>query len=190
MRKKVATNRFALECHGLSKRFAGLEAVKNVTLQIAPGERRGIIGPNGAGKTTLFRLISGEFPVTSGTVRLFDQDVTRVPCHRRTHMGLGRTFQITNLFPTMTILDNLVVAAMGQRGMKFSMLRPLSTYRDLYQQAEQVLENVGMTERRGTSRTCPMVSSGRSKSLWRSFPTRRCFCWTSRQPGSLRLNRP
>lgn len=149
MREKVATNRFALECHGLSKRFAGLEAVSNVTLQIIPGERRGVIGPNGAGKTTLFRLISGEFPVTSGTIRLFDHDVTRVPCHRRTHMGLGRTFQITNLFPTMTVLDNLVVAAMGQRGTKFSMLRPLSTYRDLYQQAEQILENVGMTERRG-----------------------------------------
>ncbi len=163
MREKVTHTRLALECRGLSKRFAGLEAVSNVSLQIVPGERRGIIGPNGAGKTTLFRLISGEFPVTSGTIRLFDQDVTHVPCHRRTHMGLGRTFQITNLFPTMTILDNLVIAAMGQRGMKFSMLRPLSTYPDLYQQAERVLENVGMTERRGE--TVKNLSHGEQRQI-------------------------
>ena len=140
----------ALECHGLSKRFGGLDAVTKIELQIASGERRAIIGPNGAGKTTFFRLISGEFPATSGTIRLFQHDITRMPCHRRTHLGLGRTFQITNLFPTLTVLDNLVIAAMGQRGMKFSLLRPLSTYRDLYRQAEEILENVGMIDKRYT----------------------------------------
>jgi branched-chain amino acid transport system ATP-binding protein len=140
----------ALECHGLSKRFGGLDAVTKIELQIASGERRAIIGPNGAGKTTFFRLISGEFPATSGTIRLFQHDITRMPCHKRTHLGLGRTFQITNLFPTLTVLDNLVIAAMGQRGMKFSLLRPLSTYRDLYRQAEEILENVGMIDKRYT----------------------------------------
>jgi len=73
----------AIECEALTKRFVGLEALSHVTLQVEAGERRAIIGPNGAGKTTLFRLISGEFPVTSGTIRLFGREVTRMPCHRR-----------------------------------------------------------------------------------------------------------
>ncbi len=146
----MTENPLAVECHNLGKRFGGLEAVSKIELRIAAGERRAIIGPNGAGKTTLFRLISGEFPVTSGTIRLFQHDVTYMPCHKRTYLGLGRTFQITNLFPTLTVLDNLVIAAMGQRGMKFSLLRPLSTYRDLYRRAEEVLKNVGMIERRHT----------------------------------------
>lgn len=146
----MAEDPLALECHNLGKRFGGLEAVSRIELQITAGERRAIIGPNGAGKTTLFRLISGEFPVTSGTIHLFQHDVTRMPCHKRTYLGLGRTFQITNLFPTLTVLDNLVIAAMGQRGMKFSLLRPLSTYHDLYRRAEEILESVGMIERRHT----------------------------------------
>jgi len=138
----------ALQCHSLTKRFGGLEAVNKMELRVLPGERRAIIGPNGAGKTTLFRLISGQFPVTSGTIRLFDRDITRMPCHQRTYLGLGRTFQITNLFPTLTVLDNLVIAAMGLKAMKFSMARPLSTYRGLYAKADEVLERVGMAERR------------------------------------------
>jgi branched-chain amino acid transport system ATP-binding protein len=138
----------ALECKGLTKRFGGLEAVSRVDLSVASGERRAIIGPNGAGKTTLFRLISGEFPATSGTIRLFGREITQMPCHRRAGLGLGRTFQVTNLFPTMTVADNLVTAAMGLRSTKFSMIRPLSTYRDLYGLADGILARVGMIEKR------------------------------------------
>jgi len=138
----------AIECKALTKRFVGLEALSHVNLQVEAGERRAIIGPNGAGKTTLFRLISGEFPVTSGTIRLFGREVTRLPCHRRASLGLGRTFQITNLFPTMTVVDNLVTAVMGLRGTKFSMVRPLSTYKELYALAEEILTRVGMIEKR------------------------------------------
>jgi len=138
----------ALECEEVTRRFGGLEAVGGVSFRVAPGERRGIIGPNGAGKTTLFRLVSGEMPVTSGRIRLFGEDITRVPCHRRTHLGLGRTFQITNLFPTQTVVDNLVLAVLGRRRTKFSMLRPLWTYRDLRAMAEAALHTVGLAERR------------------------------------------
>ena len=109
----------ALECEELTKRFGGLEAVKQVNLRVEAGERRAIIGPNGAGKTTLFSLISGLYPVTSGTIRIFGKEITHVPCHRRTALGLGRTFQVTNLFPTLTVVENLVIAAMGLRGTKF-----------------------------------------------------------------------
>jgi len=147
IREEVA--RYALECEGLTKRFGGLEAVKQVNLRVEMGERRAIIGPNGAGKTTLFSLISGLYPITSGSIKTFGQDITHLPSHRRTYLGLGRTFQITNLFPTLTVLENLVIAAMGLKGMKFSMLRPLSTYRGLYERADAVLKNVGMAEKRG-----------------------------------------
>jgi branched-chain amino acid transport system ATP-binding protein len=138
----------ALRCEDVSRRFGGLEAVRGVTLAVAPGERRGIIGPNGAGKTTLFRLISGEMPVSAGRIHLFGRDITEVACHRRTHLGLGRTFQITNLFPTQTVADNLVLAVLGQTPTRFSMLRPLWTYREFYQRADAALETVGLADRR------------------------------------------
>jgi branched-chain amino acid transport system ATP-binding protein len=138
----------AVECEGVTRRFGGLEAVGEVDLRVAPGERRAILGPNGAGKTTLFRLISGEMPVTAGRVRLFGQDITQVPCHRRTHLGLGRTFQITNLFPTQTVVDNLVLAVLGLDPSKFSMLRPLWTYREHLARADAALETVGLADRR------------------------------------------
>jgi len=153
----------ALLCEGLTKRFAGLEAVKEVNLRVERGERRAIIGPNGAGKTTLFSLISGLHPVTSGSIRMLGQDVTRLPGYRRTSLGLGRTFQITNLFPTLTVLDNLVIAAMGVRKMKFSMLKPLSTYRKVYEQAAKALERAGMTDRR--SRVVKNLSYGEQRQI-------------------------
>jgi branched-chain amino acid transport system ATP-binding protein len=139
----------ALECTNLSKRFGGLDAVNKVNLQVQAGERRAILGPNGAGKTTFFRLLSGEFPVSSGSIRYFGRDITHMACHRRTRLGLGRTFQITNLFPTLSVLDNLVLAAMGLKKTKFSMLRPLSTYRDLQERAMGLLGKMGMTDRQG-----------------------------------------
>ena len=138
----------ALECIDLTKRFGGLEAVSRVNLQIVAGERRAIIGPNGAGKTTLFSLISGLHSIPSGSIKTFGQDITNLPAHRRTYLGLGRTFQITNLFPTLTVLENLVMASIGLRKMKLSMWRPLYTYRNFYERAERVLEHVGMTEKR------------------------------------------
>jgi branched-chain amino acid transport system ATP-binding protein len=134
----------ALQCQDVSKRFGGLDAVKGVNLSIKRGERRAIIGPNGAGKTTLFRLISGEFPVSSGMIRLFGNDITHLSCHKRAYLGLGRTFQITTLFPTLTVLENLVIAAMSLEGIKFSMLRPLFTHHILYERAYEILDRVGM----------------------------------------------
>jgi branched-chain amino acid transport system ATP-binding protein len=138
---------FALECQKLTKRFGGLDAVKEVTLSVGVGERRAIIGPNGAGKTTLFSLISGEIPVTSGRIQMFGRNITRMPSYKRVHLGLGRTFQITNLFPTLTVLENLLIAAVGLRGMKFSMFKPLTSYRGLLRHATNTLESVGMAEK-------------------------------------------
>jgi len=136
----------ALSCQKLTKAFGGLEAVKDVDLRVTHGERRAIIGPNGAGKTTFFNLINGQHPVTSGSIELLGRNVTKLPAHKRAAFGLGRTFQITNLFPTKSVIDNLVISAMGLMSTKFSMLRPLSSYRPLYDRAEGALKSVGLLE--------------------------------------------
>lgn len=141
------TETVALACQGLTKRFGGLEAVKDVNLSIAMGERRAIIGPNGAGKTTFFALISGLHPVSAGSVHIFNTDITHLPSHRRTGLGLGRTFQITNLFLSLTVLENIVLAVLGLQTIKFSMLRPLSTYKEPYRKGLELLDRLGMADK-------------------------------------------
>jgi len=137
-----------LELRALSKSFGGLRAVRDVTLKIMPGDRKAIIGPNGAGKTTLFNLITGIFPATSGQVVLFGQDVTRWPSHRRTALGMARTFQITSLFPKLTVLDNVLLAIQGLRRSKFVMWRFLSSYRDFYDRAHGLLDRARFLDRK------------------------------------------
>jgi branched-chain amino acid transport system ATP-binding protein len=124
--------------------------VRDVTFKIMPGDRKAIIGPNGAGKTTLFNLITGIFPATSGQVMLFGQDVTKWPSHRRTALGMARTFQITSLFPKLTVLDNVLLAIQGLRRSKFVMWRFLSSYRDFYDRAYGLLERARFLDRKDT----------------------------------------
>jgi branched-chain amino acid transport system ATP-binding protein len=139
-----------LELKGLSKSFGGLQAVRGVTFTVMPGDRKAIIGPNGAGKTTLFNLITGIFPSSSGQVLLFGRDVTTWQSHRRTALGMARTFQITSLFPRLTVLDNVLLAIKGLRRSKFVMWRFLSSYREVYDKAHQLLEQAGFTDRANT----------------------------------------
>jgi branched-chain amino acid transport system ATP-binding protein len=91
----------------VSRHFGSLVAVKDVSLTVEPGELRAVIGPNGAGKTTFFNLISGFFPPTAGRILLDGRDITRLPAHRRVAMGMARTFQITEIFPELTVRENL-----------------------------------------------------------------------------------
>src|SRR5215210_6244070 len=102
-----------LRLRGVGRRFGGVHAVRDVDLEVRPGERRAILGPNGAGKTTLFNLISGEFPPTAGSVELFGADVTGEPARKRAHMGLSRTFQTSRLFLGLSVEDNLYLAVLG-----------------------------------------------------------------------------
>jgi branched-chain amino acid transport system ATP-binding protein len=136
-----------LELKNLCKSFDGLQAVRDVTLQIMPGDRKAIIGPNGAGKTTLFNVITGIYPATSGQVVLFGQDVTSWPSHRRTALGMARTFQVTSLFPKLTVLDNVLLAIEGLRRSKFVMWRFLSSYKEVYEKAYHLLEQAGFLDR-------------------------------------------
>ena len=137
-----------LELRNLCKSFGGLQATRNVTLRIMPGDRKAIIGPNGAGKTTLFNLITGIYPVTSGQVLLFGQDVTTWPSHRRTALGMARTFQVTSLFPRLTVLDNVLLAIKGLRPTKFVMWRFLSSYKEVYEKAHHLLEQAAFIDRK------------------------------------------
>lgn len=140
----TATGAPVLEVRGLSKSFGGIRAVSNVNLTIRPGDRHGILGANGAGKTTVFNLICGVYPVTSGVVRLAGEDITRRPINYRVRRGLGRTFQITNLFQEMTVLENIILAtamAEAQYGQWFSRIDHLVGPRN---KAEKVLSKMGL----------------------------------------------
>ena len=137
-----------LALENLSINFGGLLAVAHVNLQVKVGERRAIIGPNGAGKTTLFNLISGDLAPTTGQVLLFGRDIARLPPHRRAAQGLARTFQITKLFPNLTVRENVLLACQALERTKFSMVRPLRTYRSLYARGEELLRAVGVWEQR------------------------------------------
>ena len=136
-----------LELRGLTKRFGGLQAVRSVDLRVFAGDRQAIIGPNGAGKTTLFNVITGILPATAGEVLLFGRDVTRWPSHRRTALGMARTFQITSLFPRLTVLDNVLLAITGLQPSKYVMWRFLSSYRRVYDRAHRLLDQAGYRDR-------------------------------------------
>ncbi len=134
----------ALSLSNVSKAFEGLRALDGVSLAVAAGERRAIIGPNGAGKTTLFGLISGETRAAEGQITLFGRDVTRLAPHRRAALGLARTYQITNLFPRLTALENCLLAVQALTSAKLHLHRALSSYTDHFTRARSVLEAVGL----------------------------------------------
>ena len=134
----------ALEIDGLSKAFGGLRVTRNVSLGVAPGERRLIIGPNGAGKTTLFNLITGELTPDSGKIRLFGRDITAAPCRRRAHLGMARTYQIITLFARDTIVRNIMLALLGLSPLRWNALRDLGAQRSLVAEARAVLARVGL----------------------------------------------
>jgi branched-chain amino acid transport system ATP-binding protein len=136
----------ALAVDRLAHQFGGLRALDGVSLQAAVGERLVILGPNGAGKTTLFNLVTGLLRPTAGRIRLFEQDVTALAPYRRARLGLGRTFQITTLFPRLTVLDNVLLAVQGADGARFTLHRPLASR--IYTQAEQLLATWGLADRR------------------------------------------
>jgi branched-chain amino acid transport system ATP-binding protein len=139
----------ALHLTGLSKEFGGLRAVDGISLMVGPGERRAIIGPNGAGKTTLFSLISGETRPTGGHIALFGRDVTRLAPHRRASLGLARTYQITNLFPRLSALENCLLAVQALTPAKFHLHRGLHRYPVFYERARRVLDAVGLGDKEG-----------------------------------------
>jgi len=135
-----------LRLRGIGRRFGGLNAIRDVDLEIVPGERRAILGPNGAGKTTLFNVISGDLPPTTGRIELFGADVTRLPARHRAKLGLSRTYQTSRLFLGLTVVDNLYLAALG---IESGHLRPVVASRDasLRERAVEMAATVGLGDK-------------------------------------------
>ena len=134
----------ALEIESLTKSFSGLKVISDLSMSVAPGERRLIIGPNGAGKTTLFNLITGDYAADAGRLRLHGRDITRLPARRRAHLGMTRTYQIITLFPDNSLRENVALALLGLSPMRWNPLAPLSRMDGLMQRADEVLARVGL----------------------------------------------
>jgi len=132
----------ALELRNLNKSFGGLKVITDLSLTIAPGERRLIIGPNGAGKTTLFNLITGEFRADAGTMSLFGRDITRAPGRLRPHLGLARTYQIITLFPNDTLVRNVALALLGLSKLRWNAFTTLDKQNALMNEARTFLARV------------------------------------------------
>jgi branched-chain amino acid transport system ATP-binding protein len=152
----------ALRLQSVSRRFGGVEAVRDVTLDIAYGERRVILGPNGAGKSTLFNLVAGEFKPSAGTIVLFDKDVTSLSTQYRARHGLTRTYQTTHLFNGLSTLDNLFLAVRGIKPKRMSILRPRDN--DQYvANARQIAVQVGLEA--ALERKVGVLSHGEQRQL-------------------------
>jgi len=136
-----------LETQKLTKEFGALAAVSDVSIQVQANTLHSIIGPNGAGKTTLFNLISGNIPPTRGRVIFKGRDITNKPVHRTAHLGIGRSFQITNIFPNLTVLENVRLACQALGSDNFKLLRHYSAFRRYEERAWEVIQQVGLAER-------------------------------------------
>lgn len=119
-----SSGQYALELEAVSRHFGALVALADISLAIRPGERRAVLGSNGAGKTTLFNIVTGDFPVTTGKIRFFGEELTSLPPPQRIHRGLRRTYQISQLFMNLTVWENLFVACRGVLNGRFSLRRP------------------------------------------------------------------
>ena len=151
----------ALRVSGLKKAFGGIPAINGVSLDVMPGERRLIIGPNGAGKTTLFNLVTGDFAPDSGAIALFGEEVSGLRPHQRAHRGLGRTYQITALFPKDSLEHNIVLSLLGLSKLRWEAFRPLASQSAVHEDARRALGLVGLEQR--ATRTIGEVSYGEKR---------------------------
>ena len=136
-----------LQLDGVTRRYGGVCAVDDVSFEVEAGERHVVIGPNGAGKTTLFKLISRLESCSDGRISLFGRDVTRMAPHRVAHLGIARTYQITQVFGALSVLENVLLAVQGPLRSKFRMLRPALGQGALVDKARETLDRVGLGHR-------------------------------------------
>ena len=150
------TDTIILETKGLRREFGALVAVNDVDVQVRAGTLHAIIGPNGAGKTTFFNLLSGNLKPTRGQVFYKGEDITHLPLHQTAHRGIGRSFQITNIFPNLTVLENIRLAAQALGKDNFRFFQSHRRFEQYEARAWEVMGQVGLTERALTlARTLP-----------------------------------
>jgi ABC-type branched-subunit amino acid transport system ATPase component len=137
-----------LKADHVAKHFGGVKVLNDVNFELEKGEKLALIGPNGAGKTTLLNLIGGQLPLSGGKVLLEDKDISHLPPNKRLHRGIGRSYQVNNLFFDMNIMDNVLLALYGAERTHLGMWSKLERRKDYVDQAGQLLETVGMYEKR------------------------------------------
>jgi branched-chain amino acid transport system ATP-binding protein len=142
------TTTYALELKEVRKNFGKTEIIRGVNLAVAPGERIAVIGPNGAGKSTLFNLISGRFGPTSGDILLNGKAIQHKTPYEINRMGLSRSFQITNIFPKLSVFENLRCAVLWSLGYKYTFFKFLSGLKDANERADQLLEMIRLDKKR------------------------------------------
>ncbi len=140
-------DRTILSVENLSKAFGKFYAIKDVTLQVPKGEITALIGPNGAGKTTFYNVVTGKYKPTTGRIVFEGREITGLPPHKTARLGLGRSFQITNIFLENTVEENILAALVAYHGRGLSLFRGLNAYRDLKEEAHEILEMLGLADR-------------------------------------------
>jgi len=138
----------AVELRDVCKKFGATEIIRGVNLSIPRGERHAIIGPNGAGKTTLFNLISGRFPISSGLITVNGQSIAGLAPQEINRLGLSRSFQITSIFPRMSVFENIRCGLLWSQGYRYSFWHLLGRQKALNEAADQLLERLKLSDRR------------------------------------------
>ncbi len=153
-----------LECHALSKNFDAVAAVVDVNLEVTEGSVHSIIGPNGAGKTTFFNLISGEVPPTAGRVYFKGRDITGLPSHRIPHVGIARCFQRTNIFPKLTVFENVWVAMFSRSNSgALDFIKRVSDFGEIGDKTREIISEVGLEEK--LTERAETLSHGQQRAL-------------------------
>jgi branched-chain amino acid transport system ATP-binding protein len=137
-----------LEVESLAKHFGGLRVLHSVSFALEAGEKLALIGPNGAGKTTLLNVIGGQLPASGGSVTLEGKQITSLPANKRLHLGLGRSYQVNNLFFEMSVLDNVLLALYGGEHSHFHIVSKLERRKNYVEEAGQLMETVGLYDKR------------------------------------------
>ena len=140
----------ALSLNDVRKKFGQTAIINGVNLDIRKGERHAVIGPNGAGKSTLFNLISGRFPVSSGSIKLNGEEITRLPTYHINRRGLSRSFQVTNIFAKLSVYENIRCSVLWSQGYKYSFWHRVSKLREVRERSEEILDSINLSHRRDT----------------------------------------
>jgi branched-chain amino acid transport system ATP-binding protein len=152
-----------MKAQGVTKAFGGVHAVSNVSFGVETGEHLVILGPNGAGKTTLFNMLTGQLKPTRGQLFFQGEDITNLPAHRRIHLGIGRSFQITSLFNGLNVMDNMLLAVQGTKAERYQMVRPLKRNRQLMDKAGELLDSFDLWNFKNELVSC--ISYGAQRKL-------------------------